>query len=768
MAKPWQLIIAALLLVGFAVAGVRCLRQDLAGILPQDDPKVVREAAFFTTQGTARILVVEAAARAGAGYPDVRAALLDLIPRLAPLGARPPAAGSPEAVAKAAETVYAHLPELTTSETLAALATEVQPAALVTRLAAIKQRSSRPDDLFTASAARRDPLALGAKPLAEMGGPAGATADGPLFRHVDGQHVMLLLEVDFAPDDVRRAGQLVDTVAAFHPPGVDLVLIGPYRHYVENTRTIWSDLINTLPICLVLVALILRSQLGTWRTVLVVHMPALVGMIGGLAGAGAWSLLTGSTMPLALVGFADGFLGIAVDYGNHVAAAKRAGHRPVMPLVISYLTTAAAFGVLLTSTIPALQFLAAMVIAGLGTALAVTLFVMPALLPPPGGRDRWLVVSGPLHRWCSRHPLRRLALAATLTVIALPGLWRLGFEQDLRRYDGSAPQTWRDLQAFTERWSGGVGGGASLVASAPALDAALTAVAAARQMLGLPLAMVERLLPSQAEQQRRRQAWNDFWRAHATFAEDLRAACVQVGMRPAAFASALSAYAPVADDRPACTLADWQGTPVATALDLQVTRSTDGGWQVASPIAKATLPEVTVWNAQLASAELTGGPVWIAHRGDFGTRILAGVRDDLAKRGWWVVGVVVLIVAIMLRRPRTCLAVILPPGIALIWTFGLLGWCGLPLTPFSLLAAAFILGIGIDSAVFLADGDESAFSPVLAVWVTTVVGVGSMAMSVHPVLVAIGISLTVGMTAAFIASILITPGVMGLARRPAE
>lgn len=760
MGKRWLLLLAGVILVVLGIAGVRCLSQDLTGILPQNDPLLLREARYFAEQGTARILVVEARPRAGAGYPEAKAALLALIPRLAPLGAKPPEAGSPESVARAISVVYAHLPELTTPATLEALAADLEPGALTRRLVALKERSSRADDLFAAGAGRQDPLALGAKPLIDLAGPAGATPDGPLFRHADGRHGMLMLEVDFAPDAVVPAGRLVDAVQGFVAADVDLVAIGPYRHYVENARTIWNDLFATLPLCLALVAVILWTQLGTWRTVGVVHLPAFIGMAGALAGAGAWSLLTGATMPLALVGFADGFLGIAVDYGNHVAAARRAGHRPIMPLVISYLTTAAAFSVLLTSAVPALQFLAAMVIAGLGTALAATLFVMPALLPPPGGRDRWLVISGPLYDWCGRHPWRRLALAGLVTAATAPGLVYLHFEEDLRRYDGSAPQTWRDLESFTGRWAGGFEGGASLVASAPTLDAALTAVAAARDTVHLPPSAVERLLPSATEQTRRRQAWNAFWAAHPDFAGDFQAACTAAGLRFSAFAPALALYGPVAVTRPAVTLNDWQGTPVATALNLQVTHPVEGGWQVASPIAGATRSAVTAWNVQLA-----GAPAWIAHRGDFGARILGDLRDDLVRCGPWVLVVVILVIALTLRRWLLGLAVISPPTLALIWTFGFLGWLGQPLTPFSLLAAAFILGIGIDSAVFLAEGDASAFSPVLAVWITTVVGVGSMATAVHPVLRAIGIALVVGMTAAFFASILVTPSLLRLRRR---
>ena len=761
------LSIGALGLVIFAICGIAGLSQDLTGILPQNDHRLQREAQFFVNQGTTRVLVVEAAIDDLAHAHALGPALETVIAAVAPYGARPPATGGPAAMARAGEVIYAHLPELTTPALLATLADEITPAALATRLTALRERASRPDDQFAAVAGRRDPLALAAQPLTQLAGPGGAVPEGTTFRHPDGRHAMVMFEVDFPPDAVTAAGRLIDAIATqaemASQQGVSLRVIGPYRHYVENTRTIWKDILATLPICLALVAIILRTQLGTWRTVLVVHLPALVGMVGALAGAGIWHLISGQTMPIALIGFADGFLGIAVDYGNHLAAAKRVGHRPVLPLVVSFMTTAAGFAVLLTSSVPALQFLAAMVIGGLGTALVVALFVMPRLLPPPGGRDAWVAISGPLYRWCSRQPWRRLGVVGALTLLTLPGLWRLHFETDLRKYDGSRPQSWRDLEDFSKRWSGGTEAGTSVIATAGDQDTALATAAAARAQIGLPLSVVEHLVPDRAEQLRRRQAWNAWWRDHPHFADDFRAACVESGVRAQAFTDALRLYAPVPEDQPFVTLDSWQGTPMETPLAMYVTRPDPQTWQVTSPVrGLITRDQVIQWDKELAQGEAQTPSAWIANRGDFGARIMEGLKDDLVRRGPWVLVLVAAVIIIAMRRPAPIAAVLAPPLLALLWTFGTLGWLGLPLTPFSLLAAAFILGIGIDSAVFLADSDEPAFSPIIAVWVTTVVGVGSMAFAVHPVLHTIGISLAIGMTAAFIAAILVTPAVMAL------
>jgi len=91
---------------------------------------------------------------------------------------------------------------------------------------------------------------------------------------------------------------------------------------------------------------------------------------------------------------------------------------------------------------------------------------------------------------------------------------------------------------------------------------------------------------------------------------------------------------------------------------------------------------------------------------------------------------------------------------------------GLPLTPFSLLAVTFVLGIGIDSAVFLNAGSWS-MSAILVAWLTTLLGTATLLLANHPVVWSLGVSLSIGMTAAFVAALLVTPALSRPAASPA-
>ena len=106
---------------------------------------------------------------------------------------------------------------------------------------------------------------------------------------------------------------------------------------------------------------------------------------------------------------------------------------------------------------------------------------------------------------------------------------------------------------------------------------------------------------------------------------------------------------------------------------------------------------------------------------------------------------------------------VVPPGVALVWTFGLMGWCQVELTPFSVLVAAFVGGIGIDCAVFLAQPEDRhrLVTPVIGCIATAVAGTAVMLYARHPLLSGVGTMLTIGMVACLIASLMITPAIAG-------
>jgi predicted exporter len=305
-----------------------------------------------------------------------------------------------------------------------------------------------------------------------------------------------------------------------------------------------------------------------------------------------------------------------------------------------------------------------------------------------------------------------------------------------------------------------------IVASADTLDHALDPVALARTRLGLPLSPIEQFLPSSGEQKRRIDNWNAFWTAHGdSFHRDFATACTDLKLRASAFSASMERYQPVSDP-PRISQADWTDTPLEILLSKMVTRNA-GAWQVSSPVDLIDTGSIEKLPQQVSDLKIE--PVWAATRRHFASRLVEVLKGDLGIRALAISLAIIGAVALLVRRLRPCLAMLLPPAIALVWTFGVLGWIGAELTPFTVIVGAFVGGIGIDCAVFLTQPEdrERLISPVIACIATAICGTSAMLVAHHPLLAGVGQTLTIGMSTCLIACLLLTPVVAGRPVRPA-
>jgi predicted exporter len=102
--------------------------------------------------------------------------------------------------------------------------------------------------------------------------------------------------------------------------------------------------------------------------------------------------------------------------------------------------------------------------------------------------------------------------------------------------------------------------------------------------------------------------------------------------------------------------------------------------------------------------------------------------------------------------------VTLPPVGALLFTFGLFGWCGVPLHLIHCLASLLVLSMGIDYAIYFAECARAGAPPgptLLAVEMCafcTLWSFGLLALCRTPVLSAIGLTVFGGMLISFLLS----------------
>lgn len=133
-----------------------------------------------------------------------------------------------------------------------------------------------------------------------------------------------------------------------------------------------------------------------------------------------------------------------------------------------------------------------------------------------------------------------------------------------------------------------------------------------------------------------------------------------------------------------------------------------------------------------------------------------------------VVGLLVVVLAIDLRSPRWIALALLPVSLGGAFTFGALGWLGVPLNTVALLGAPLVLGLGIDDGIHVAHrlresprgaGPEQQAVAVASVGraiflttATTCASFGTLVLSGHAGLASMGIVMLVALPVCWLAS----------------
>ncbi len=120
---------------------------------------------------------------------------------------------------------------------------------------------------------------------------------------------------------------------------------------------------------------------------------------------------------------------------------------------------------------------------------------------------------------------------------------------------------------------------------------------------------------------------------------------------------------------------------------------------------------------------------------------------------------ILLFLLLVLRYSfKKALIYFLPPLSACSIALASLGWLGIPLTLFSLLAVILVLGIAVDYVVFFAENRSTYQSTMLAVLLsatTTILSFGLLGLSATPVVGNFGLTVFIGIISAFLLSPLV-------------
>jgi len=568
----------------------------------------------------------------------------------------------------------------------------------------------------------------------------------------DGTRALLVAETVAGGFDAVAQEQAIHAVARSVEHPFNMEITGPGVFAAASRAAIERD---AWLLSLASGTLVLLLLLRIYRRPGVVAL-CFVPVVSGLAvGTAAVSLAFGNVHAITL-GFGATLIGEAVDYPSYAClnagpgeSVRRALERIWPTLRLAVLTTVLGGLTMLLSSFAGLAQLGLLSMTGVLVAGLVTRDVVPTLAGARPVTDRAFAVPAPLER--ATLGTRRLAPlvwllaagAAALLISQRSELW----EDDLAAMN-PVPERLKAADRELRRELGAPDVRYLILVQAPDREAALQGAEALegkldelvrRQVIrGYDLAT--RYVPSLAEQKRRLAALPEA----ATLRTNLEKALDGLPFQRGVFEPFLRDVEQSRNRGPLGE-SDLRGTVLGIKLQTLVVPA-GSGWAVLVPL------------YGVADAQQLGSEVPVLDLKAESERLLAGYRLETLRLTALGMGAIVLVLAFGLRNARAVLQVVLPVALALLITAAVLHLAGQRLTVFHLIAMLLVMGIGLNYSLFFDRPEQNALlrrRMLFALFVTcatTLLAFATLAFSSNPVLHAIGLTVSVGAVAAFVAS----------------
>lgn len=552
--------------------------------------------------------------------------------------------------------------------------------------------------------------------------------------------------------------------------------------YTEAARSASEHEVHLIGIAsLCGIALLMMWVFRSPRLLLLGFVSTALGIVCALA---VTMLIFGKLHLLTLV-FGASLIGEAVDYSIqyfvvYLGAQRdwdaRRGARAVRPaLSVALATSLLGYAILTWVPFPALKQIACFAIAGITTAFASVLWLLPALLTRAPERSPQRVFAGAARVLAVWHRTiggkRAWFVAALLLLLAIPGWLRLSSDDDIHLLIQRDPVL--VAQEDKVRAAVGVDNSAQffvvrgetpelVLQRAEALGTKLDALNGTANKVG-SYQSVAQFVPSAKQQNEDRALL-----AQHVFGDRaaLRATLLQAGFKDEVADAWLAAYA---KPQAPLTVDTWLAAPWSQPYKHLWLGEVDASTKA---YAAVVIPQgVTPRNepALIALAQGLPGVVFVDKAASV-SKLFGAYRVD---SGWWLGGALAtVLVLLMLRyRMRGGIAVALPVLLAVGVTLAVFGYVHVPLNLFNWLALMLVLGVGANYAVFLREGCLRADADLGAVWTgvllsaaTTLLSFGMLGMSAMPALKSFGATLALGIAV----SVLLAPiGMPSESRRAA-
>ncbi len=629
----------------------------------------------------------------------------------------------------------------------------------------------------------RDPLGLFAPVLQELQQSQRQMHfemyDGYIFTP-DMSKAIVMLSSPFGSSETKRNAQLValldkaiNTMQADFPEIKAHVIGGP-QVAVGNARQIMHDSILAVSLAAILILALLLYAFRRFRDILLIALSVFGGWLFALGGMA----LVHDSVSMIVVGISSIIIGIAVNYPLHLISHVQ--HQPdirqalreiTTPLLVGNITTVGAFLALVPLKSIALRDLglfASFLL--IGTILFVLVW-LPHLVTSSTENEtvngKWSNGKCPdiLSRLASVQIERKrwlVVLVAMLTLVFAYFSLSTEFDPDVSNINYMTEEQKADMNSPLLSSIKGEGDLISLYtfSTGKDFDEALILSEAKQTALdslkeaGLIVSHqgVSRFLPSEAEQAKRINRWNEWLGRHPRLLSDLDAASGKHGFSTEAFsefsniieagqtAHAFDYFLPLTSKVLAGNVS---GKANATIVDALTVRKED------TERVKEALPEafdIASLNSSVANS----------------------LSNDFNYIGWACSLIVFLFLWLSFRRIELAVISFIPMAVSWIWILGIMSLLGIKFNIVNIILATFIFGQGDDYTIFMTEGCISEYihkCPILAPYKRSIIlsalimfiGIGTLIFAKHPALHSLAEVTIIGMFSVVLMAYLIPP-----------
>ncbi len=541
-----------------------------------------------------------------------------------------------------------------------------------------------------------------------------------------------------------------------------------------NANQIKKDIIVTITLAFIVLIIVISFFFRSKRTFVMIFLPVIFGALISLA----ILYIVKKEVSAISLGIGSVLLGISVDYALHIYSHfRQTNSRKLIfrnlstPIVLSSLTTAAAFLSLYFINSEALNDLGLFAALSILGAAAFSLIVLPHLVGTKNNNQ-----SKPVSNWIDSLASYNFSGnnylkygVVIVTIILYFAAQHVGFDADMMKSNymsdklKKVEQRLNSVTNLSKKTIYIVSPGTSV---ADALENNVKTADIINKLESKKIiqnaAVINNIFPSQSQQTQAILRWNDYWKnkRDGVFS-NIESTAKIIGFSHKAFSR----------------FGNWLNTDFSSVNPENVAvikKMFLDKFIIETDTMSAIINVVKVDNTnkeinRVYDAFKNNKKAWIIDKRLITSEFVTILKDNFNKLVTISISLVFIILLIAYGRIELTIITMIPMIFSWIWTVGIMGLLGIEFNIFNVIILTFIFGLGIDYSIFIMRGllmeykygthDISSYKvSVILSGITTLLGIGVLIFAAHPALRSIATMSIIGiLSVIFITFVLLPP-----------